>query len=279
MMHKYSLNCNGRLLNIEQPIVMGILNATPDSFFNNGTNSSLDEIVTQAAKMLECGATILDIGGMSTRPGHTPLSEQEEMDRVVPVIETLKGQFPEVYLSVDTFRANVALSAAEVGVDIINDISAGTIDALMIPTVASLGLPYIAMHMKGDLARMQDRPLYENAVKEVLEFGASIIATCRNAGIKDVIFDPGFGFGKTVAHNFQILKHLHVFEMLQVPILAGLSRKSMLYKLLDITSQEALNATTVANTIALQQGAHILRVHDVKEAMECMQLLEYLKTV
>lgn len=278
-MNIYSLNCNGRLLTIDKPIVMGILNATPDSFYNKGHNSALKDLLSTADKMLKDGATILDIGGMSTRPGHHELTEQEEIDRIAPIVAAVRRAFPSAYLSIDTFRANVALTAAEEGIDMINDISGGTLDDFMIPTVATLSLPYIAMHMQGALRNMQDAPCYEDVVKEILDFGATKVQECRNAGIKDVMFDPGFGFGKTIAHNFELLKGLHAFEILDVPILVGLSRKSMLYKLLEHTPEAALNATSIVNTLALQQGAHILRVHDVKEAMECIRILDFMEHI
>lgn len=251
---------------------MGILNATPDSFYTKGQYFSPEGILHTASKMVEDGATILDIGGMSTRPGAAVISESEELDRVVPVIEAIRQQFPDVYISIDTYRAAVAAAAVHAGADMVNDISAGSMDAALLATVAQLDVPYILMHMQGTPADMQQAPVYDDVVKTVFDFMKEKITYCRAIGIKDVILDPGFGFGKTVTHNYQLLKGMHVLHTFDVPVLAGVSRKSMLYKLLETTPEESLNATTIANLLSLQQGAAILRVHDVKEAMEAIKL-------
>lgn len=273
------LNCNGRLLASEQPVVMGIINVTPDSFYTKGRNNTPAGHLEKAEEMLAQGALMLDIGGMSTRPGATVISEQEELERVLPVIEEIKKRFSRAYISVDTYRATVAKAAVEHGADIVNDISAGNLDAAMIPTVAQLNVPYIAMHMQGTPADMQKNPVYENTALEILNYCATKLAECKNAGIKDVILDPGFGFGKTLAHNYQLLKGLHTFRILEAPLLVGLSRKSMVYKLLGTNAESALNATTALHILALQQGADILRVHDVKEAVECVKLFAYYQTI
>lgn len=268
----FTLNCNGRLLFIDQPIVMGILNATPDSFYTKGKYFSQEGILSTAAQMISDGATILDIGGMSTRPGAEVISVSEELGRVVPVIAAIKRQFPEVFISIDTYRAAVAKAAVEAGADIVNDISAGSMDTELLSTVAQLDVPYILMHMQGTPSDMQQAPVYDDVVKTVFDFMKEKITYCRSIGIKDIILDPGFGFGKTIKHNYQLLKGMHVLDMFDVPVLAGVSRKSMLYKLLDVTPEESLNATTIANLLSLQQGVAILRVHDVKEAMEAIKI-------
>jgi dihydropteroate synthase len=269
----YTLNCKGRLLVIEQPIVMGILNITPDSFYSGSRTSTNDTILTKAEQMLEEGATILDMGGQSTRPGSTRLSAAEEAVRVVPAIQLVKKNFPSCFVSVDTYHAEVAREAVEAGADMVNDISAGEMDAAMLSTAARLQVPYIAMHMQGTPDTMQQNPRYENVSREVLDYFIKKTEQCRAAGISDVIIDPGFGFGKTIAHNFQLLRELEAFQLLKVPVLVGLSRKSTIYKTLGTTAEGALNGTTVLNTIALQKGASVLRVHDVKEAMEAIQLI------
>lgn len=274
-----SLNCKGRLLVSEIPVVMGILNVTPDSFYTQGRENSIPEHIANAEKMMQDGATILDIGGLSTRPGAVEISEQEELDRVVPVIEQIKKTFPDSFISIDTYRANVAKHSVEAGADIVNDISAGALDKNMISVVAGLNVPYIAMHMIGTPQTMQKDPVYENVVLEVMEYFIQKIKECKDAGIKDVILDPGFGFGKTQAHNYQLLKGMGHFKILDYPILAGLSRKSMIYKLLGSDATKALNGTTALNMLALQQNAAILRVHDVKAAVECIQLFSYYQTI
>lgn len=268
----YTLNCKGRLLVIEKPVVMGILNITPDSFFSGSRVQHKDELLQKAGEMLNDGATILDIGGQSTRPGSKRLTAEEEMERVLPAVEVLKATHPDCFISVDTFYAAVAKASVDTGADIINDISAGDMNDQMLSTVAALNVPYIAMHMKGTPDNMQSNPAYENVTRDVVDYFIKKIEQCRTAGIKDIVIDPGFGFGKTIEHNFQLLKSMEVFSMFKLPVLAGLSRKSTIWKTLGITPEEALNGTTVLNTIALQKGATILRVHDVKEAVETIKL-------
>ncbi len=272
-----TLNCNGQLLLLDQPIVMGILNITPDSFYDGGKYKNLQQIVDQAGQQLEEGAAILDIGGMSSRPGAELISIEEELNRVLPVIEILHQSFPNAILSIDTIHAKVAQAAVEAGASIINDISAGKADDTLYSTVAQLNVPYILMHMQGMPNSMQKNPHYEDILVEIVDFFIAEIGKLRALGIKDIIIDPGFGFGKTIRHNYQILQHLHAFNILDVPIMVGISRKSMIYKLLNSTPQNALNGTTALHMIALQEGARILRVHDVKEATEVIQLWQELE--
>ncbi|MDN3657570.1 dihydropteroate synthase [Ferruginibacter paludis] len=273
----YTLNCKGKLLVIEKPLVMGILNATPDSFYDQYPEKSLAAILAVAAEMISEGANILDIGGQSTRPGSSTVSADEETARVLPVIHALLERYPDIILSVDTFYSQVAAAAVNAGAVIVNDISAGNMDAAMLSTVAGLQVPYICMHMRGTPQTMQQYTTYDDIVKEVLDFFIHKLEECTKAGIKDIIIDPGFGFAKTIQQNFTLLKHLDVFRMLDKPILAGLSRKSTVYKTLNTTAAEALNGTTVLNTLALENGAGILRVHDVKEAKEVCALVEKYK--
>jgi len=267
-----SINCRGKILSLDEPMVMGIINATPDSFYEGHLNKPADDILILAGKMIADGASILDIGGLSTRPGSKPVSVQEETDRILPIIESIHTAYPHAILSIDTYNSAVANAAVHAGASIINDISGGKLDTEMINTAAALGVPYICMHMLGTPATMQQRAVYDDVVKDVLDFFIARIDTCTRAGIKDVIIDPGFGFAKTSEHNLQLLKQLSVLQITGKPILAGLSRKSTIYKTLGITAAEALNGTTVLNTIALMNGASILRVHDVKEAMEAVKL-------
>lgn len=267
-----SINCKGKLLNLDKPVVMGIINATPDSFFEGHFKLNVDGITAFAGKMIQDSASILDIGGLSTRPGSSPVSVQEETDRVLPVIEAIHKMYPEIIISIDSYSSQVAKAAVAAGASIINDISGGNLDKDMLSIVAALQVPYICMHMQGTPATMQQAPVYNNVVKEVLDFFISKTDACTKAGIKDVIIDPGFGFGKTIEHNFQLLKELAVFSITNKPILAGLSRKGTIYKTLGVTASDALNGTTVLNTMALLNGASILRVHDVKEACEAVKL-------
>ena len=273
----FTLNCKGKLIAAERPMLMGILNITPDSFYQGHLQDSEEDIVKKAAQMIAEGADILDIGGQSSRPGSVRISAEEELLRVIPVIRALHKRFPGTLLSIDTYQSQVARAAVAEGVNIVNDISAGEMDTKMLEVVGTLGVPYICMHMKGRPETMQESPMYEDVTREVLDYFITRINDCRNAGIKDIIIDPGFGFGKNIAHNFRILKDLASFKMLGCPILVGLSRKSTVYKTLHITAAEALNGTTVLNTVALQHGADILRVHDVKEAREAILLLEAYK--
>ncbi|MCT8338542.1 dihydropteroate synthase [Flavobacteriaceae bacterium TK19130] len=253
---------------------MGIINVTPDSFYDGGTTENIDTILEQAETMLDEGATFLDIGGYSSRPGADDISISEELERVLPAIEAILKQFPDVFLSVDTFRSEVARQAVEAGVSIVNDISAGKLDENMLKTVGSLQVPYIAMHMKGTPQTMKQQTDYSDLLKEVKFYFSERIAAARDQGINDIILDPGFGFAKTIAQNFQLLNQLELFDLFGVPLLVGISRKSTIYKTLDISAKEALNGSTVLHTIALQKGANILRVHDVREAMECIQLTQ-----
>ena len=268
----FTLNCKGKLLTIEQPLVMGIINATPDSFYKGDLPDGLEEIVVQVGKMTSEGASIIDIGGQSTRPGSERISASEEIQRVIPVIDSILTTYPQTIISIDTYHSEVALAAIKAGASIVNDISAGSLDPEMIHCVSSLKVPYICMHMKGSPEHMQNNPTYDDLIKEVLDFFIDKIEQCKKAGIKDIIIDPGFGFGKTIQQNFILLKQLSVFKLLDKPILAGLSRKSMVYKTLNVDVTAALNGSTVLHTIALQQGASILRVHDVKEAMQAVTL-------
>ena len=270
----FTLNCCSNLLTIDSPIVMGIINATPDSFYKGNIK---DDILGLAAQMLSDGATILDIGGQSTKPNSTLHSAKEEMDRVLPFIKKINTAFPNALISVDTFYSEVAKAAVDVGATIINDISAGNMDKEMLKTVAQLNTPYVCMHMQGTPATMQQNPSYENSTKEVLDFFIKKLQDCKNAGIKDVVIDPGFGFGKTIDHNYTLLKNLSIFSMLDSPILVGLSRKSIVYKPLHTSANEALNGTTALNMIALLNGASLLRVHDVKEAKEAIDLFNIYK--
>lgn len=272
-----TINCRGKLVNLSQPVVMGIINATSDSFYEGHLHLKLDAIVNMAGNMIRDGATILDIGGQSTRPGSEPVSAQEETDRVIPVIESIHKAFPEMILSVDTYYSTVARLAVAAGAGMVNDIGGGNLDNNMISTVSQLQVPYICMHMQGLPATMQKDPAYKNVVTDVLDFFIQKTAECSKAGIKDIIIDPGFGFGKTIEHNFQLLRSLHVFSITNRPVLAGLSRKGTITKTLGITAPEALNGTTVLNTMALMNGASILRVHDVKEAAEAVKLFNAYK--
>lgn len=266
------LQSKGNLLDLSQPIVMGIINCTPDSFFQESRKQETDEIVAQAQKMMEEGAVIVDIGGASTRPLAAEVSEQEEMDRVIPAIEAISKHFPEMWISVDSYRSTVAKAAIEAGAKMVNDISAGLFDAQMMETVAALKVPYIAMHNRGTAQTMHQNPSYSNITEEVISEMQEVTVRSHNAGIVDVILDPGFGFAKNIEHNFELLNHLAQLRLLGKPILAGISRKSMIYKSLNTDASNALNGTTALHMVALQQGANILRVHDVREAVECIEL-------
>lgn len=269
----FTLNCKGKLLVLDKPAIMGILNITPDSFYAGSRFVEIESILSEAAKMLEDGADILDIGGQSTRPGSTALTSNEEADRVLPTIQLLHKHFPDAIISIDTYHAAVASAALEAGASMVNDISGGHLDPQMIKTVATWNVPFVCMHMKGNPANMQEHANYQHLTVEVLDYFIQAVDRCRQAGIRDIIIDPGFGFSKTIHHNFRLLKELEALHTLSCPILAGLSRKSTIYKTLGISPEEALNGTTVMNTIALQKGVHILRVHDVKEAKQAIQLL------
>lgn len=273
----FILNCRGRLLDLSRPLVMGILNVTPDSFYDGGRYRDETTILQQTEKMLREGASLLDIGGASSRPRAQEVAETEELRRVIPVIESILKNFPEALISVDSWRATVTRAAVEAGAVLANDISAGNLDPTLLDTVAELGVPYVLMHMQGSPETMQKSPHYEDVVTEVLDFFIQKVDQLRQLGVKDIILDPGFGFGKTQEHNYTLLKNLPVFsQILGLPVLAGLSRKSMIWKPLGITAREALNGTTALHMVALQQGARILRAHDVREAVEVVRLWELL---
>ncbi len=273
---KRSINIKGTLLDLTTPQVMGILNVTPDSFSDGGKYNTVDDAVRAAFKMAAAGASIIDVGGYSSRPGAAEVSLQEEIDRVSPVIEQLIKKV-DAFISIDTFRSEVAQAAVQAGAHMVNDISAGDDDTNMLKTVAQIGVPYIAMHKQGIPSTMQHNPRYEDVVNEVYDYLDRKIKQCKEAGIDDVIIDPGFGFGKTLEHNYTLLRELSQLHALGVPILVGVSRKSMIYRLLESTPTDALNGTTFLHAFALQAGAGILRVHDVKEAVECVSLYEALK--
>lgn len=270
----FTLNCKGKLLLIGKPLIMGIVNINNDSFYAGSRVQDPGEIIRIAEQMVQDGADIIDIGGQSTRPGSERITAEEEMQRVLPVIEMLTTKSNNALLSIDTYHASVAEAAVNAGASIVNDISAGGMDKNMIDTVASLGVPYICMHIKGVPETMHLDIRYENILTEVLDFFIKKINECRLAGIKDVIIDPGFGFGKSIQDNLILLKNLSVFKITGKPVMAGLSRKSTIYKTLHTTAEDSLNGSTVLNTIALQNGASILRVHDVKEAREAAILVE-----
>ena len=268
-----TLNCGGQLISLAEPIIMGILNVTPDSFYDGGRYDSEQKILEQTESMLQEGAGIIDIGAMSSRPGAKMHSQEEEAARLIPVVKRLVKAFPKAIFSVDTFRAETARQSVSEGARMINDISGGALDDKMYQTVADMQhIPYVLMHMQGTPQTMQAKPEYENVSLEVLDYFIAKTTELVACGVKDVILDPGFGFGKTIDHNYELLQKMHVFKMLDWPILAGLSRKSMIYKVLDTTAEEALNGTSVLHLAALQQGAKILRVHDVAPAKETIQL-------
>lgn len=269
---KQFLNLKGKLVDISTPIVMGVLNITPDSFYDGGRYTQEKAILDRAEVMLQEGASLIDIGGYSSRPGAEDIDTEEEKKRVVESIKSVSKTFPEAYISVDTFRASVAREAVEAGACVVNDISGGTLDDCMFETVAQLGVPYVLMHIQGTPQTMTQHTSYNDILLDVLDYFQRKIAQLRALGVVDIIIDPGFGFAKTPAHSYELLRQLASFQVLNLPILAGLSRKSMIYRKLGITPQEALNGTTVLNTMALMNGARILRVHDVKEAIETIKL-------
>jgi dihydropteroate synthase len=276
----FTLNCKGKLISTQVPLIMGIINATPDSFFDGHIKNGIAGMVDLAKKMVIDGADILDIGGQSTRPNSERITINEEIERVIPVIGAIHAALPDSIISIDTYQSEVAKAAVNAGASIVNDISAGEMDSSMVATVANMGnVPYICMHMKGSPETMQQHTNYTEVTKEVLEYFILKTVECKKAGIKDIIIDVGFGFAKDVTQNFTLLKNLSVFEMLDCPILVGISRKSMIYKTLGITAADALNGTTVLNTLALMNGASILRVHDVKEAREAVMLVGKYNTI
>ena len=272
-----NINCNGNLIDLSTPKVMGILNVTPNSFYDGGKHKEINSIIHQVDKMLSEGADFIDIGAYSSKPSAEFVSEEEEIKRLVHIIKELVETFPTIILSVDTFRANVAKASVEKGVAMVNDISAGLLDEKMFETIANLKVPYIMMHMRGNPQTMQSLTQYDDIVKEMIFYFSERIQKARSFGISDIIIDPGFGFAKTLEQNYEVLHKMELFSMLELPLLAGISRKSMIYKVLESSPQEALNGTSVLNAIALQKGAKILRVHDVKEAVECIKLVSKLK--
>lgn len=271
------INCKGNIVDLSTPKVMGILNITPDSFYDGGRRKTLADHLKKAEEMLLEGADFIDVGSYSSRPGAEDISESEELNRILPVVEALIENFPEILLSIDTFRSEVARQCIEAGAAMINDISAGKLDEKMLTTVAQLQVPYIMMHMKGTPQTMKDLNQYNDLTQDILFYFSERIDRARELGINDLIVDPGFGFAKNIEQNFELLSNLHLFKILDLPILSALSRKSLIYKTFKTTPDQALNGTTVLNTVSLMKGANIVRVHDVKEAVECVKLVQRLK--
>jgi dihydropteroate synthase len=270
-----SINLKGSLISFDSPLLMGVLNITNDSFYKNSRVTTINELIETTEKMLLAGATIIDIGAASSRPGADLITSEKEINILIPALESLVKHFPEAYFSIDTYNSKTAKQAVDAGAAMINDISAGIIDKEMLPTIAHLSVPFIMMHMKGLPANMQDNPSYTRVAKETMDYFVERVGLARAFGINDIIIDPGFGFGKTLEHNYQLLKNLSLFEIFQVPILCGVSRKSFINKIIHTSPNEALNGTTVLNTIALLNGAHILRVHDVLEAKQALDLVQF----
>ncbi|WP_298487795.1 dihydropteroate synthase [uncultured Maribacter sp.] len=271
-----TINCNENLIDLSTPKIMGILNVTPDSFFDGGKFKNIEDALLQTNKMLQDGATFIDIGAYSSKPGANPVSEEEELARILPIVTQIQSAFPNCILSIDTFRSSVAKACVEAGAAIVNDISGGKLDPNMFTTVAELKIPYILMHMRGTPQNMQQNTTYDNLIKDIIFYFSEQIYKAKEAGINDIIIDPGFGFAKTVEQNYELLNKLDLLQNLDAPILAGLSRKSMIYKTLKTDAKNALNGTTALNMVCLNHGANILRVHDVKEAVECVQLFNAL---
>lgn len=280
---KTTLNCKGKLLNLDTPQIMAIINLTPDSFYAKGSTNFLGQsekiFLDYIQKIIEEGADILDIGGMSTRPGAKTISEKEELERVLPYVKLVTKYYPDIILSIDTYRGTVAEACIAEGVSVINDISAGELDKKILNVAADNRVPYILMHMQGTPKDMQSNPKYKNVTLDIIDFFSKKVNELIQLGIKDIIIDPGFGFGKTLENNYQLLKELDNFKILNLPIMVGLSRKSMIYKLLETNAGEALNGSTIAHTIALLNGAKILRVHDVKEAKQLTRIYNYIDSI
>lgn len=274
---KKSINCDGKLLKLDEPMIMGILNLTPDSFFDGGKYHEDSTIVQHVGKMLAQGAKIIDVGGHSSRPGAIEITEKEELNRVIHIIKLLKQEFDEIIISIDTFRANVAYQAIKNGASIVNDISSGNIDNKMFDTISELKVPYVLMHMQGNPQTMQLNPTYNNVTDDVIKFFSKKIEQLNKKGVTEIILDPGFGFGKTIKHNYELLSNLEAFKIFELPLLAGFSRKSMITKVLNIKPEEGLNGTTILNTLAITKGTNILRVHDVKEAQQIILLNNEMK--
>ena len=274
---KTTLNLGGKLFNIDSPLIMGILNLTPDSFYDGGKHQTSNQILLQVEKMLQEGAHIIDVGAYSSRPGALHIDASEEWKRLEKVLKAITHQFPEAIVSVDTFRASIAEKAVQEGATIINDISGGTMDINMFKTIAKLQVPYVLMHMQGTPQTMQNNPTYNDLLEDIIFDLSQKVDALQQAGVHDIIVDPGLGFGKTIEDNYSILKHIHRSQLLGYPVLIGVSRKSMIYKVLENTPQEALNGTTAAHTIALLNGANILRAHDVKAAQEAIKIVHQYK--
>lgn len=271
-----TINCKGKLIDLASPKVMGILNITPDSFYDGGAHKNEVEVLNHVERMLSEGATFIDVGAYSSRPNADHVNEIDELKRILPIVKLILKEFPETLLSIDTFRSEIAKQCIEAGACMINDISAGKLDEHMLQTIADLHVPYIMMHMRGTPQNMQQQTEYDNLLKDILFYFSERIAAAKAAGIIDIMVDPGFGFAKTLEQNFELLNKLELFKIIEKPLLVGISRKSMIYKTLETSAKEALNGTSVLNTIALQKGASILRVHDVKEATECITLVKSL---
>ena len=267
-----TINCHGNLIDLAEPKILGILNLTPDSFYDGGTLKNEIDIISKTEKMLSDGSDFIDLGGYSSRPGAKDISVTEEINRVVPIVKLLKNKFPEIIISIDTFRSDVAKACLDQGAALINDISAGNLDKKMLETVAKYNVPYIMMHMKGSPQNMKSLANYENITQEVIFYFSERIAKARSLGISDIIIDAGFGFAKNSEQNFELLNNLELLKAIDTPILTGLSRKSMIYNTLNTSASKALNGTSALHMIALQKGSSILRVHDVKEAKECILL-------
>ena len=275
---KNTLNLNGRILDLAQPVVMGIINVTPDSFFDGGKYKTDKKVVKRAEEILEQGGTVIDIGAVSTQPGKEGISTKDEIDRLLPAVKAVRKEFPDAYLSIDTYRSWVALKVIEeCGPCIVNDVSGGNFDVHMFDTIGKLGVPYVLMHMQGTPLKMQENPVYEDIIRDISLFFTERVKQLTKAGVKDVIIDPGFGFGKLLEHNYELLNRLDSFKVFQLPLMAGVSRKGMIYRLLGSNPEEALNGTSVVNTLALMGGADILRVHDVREAVQTVRLISKLR--
>jgi dihydropteroate synthase len=275
---KNSVNLDGRLIDLSKPIVMGVLNVTPDSFFDGGKYSTEKKVLKRAEEILNQGGTIIDIGAISTRPGSEEIPTKDEIDRLLPAVQAVRKEFPEAFISIDTYRSWVALKIIEsCGPCIVNDISGGNFDPHMFSTVGKLGVPYVLMHMQGTPLQMQKNPEYTDIIRDISLFFTEQVKKLTKAGVKDVIIDPGFGFGKSLEHNYELLNRLDSFKVFQLPLMVGVSRKSMIYNLLGKKPEDALNGTTVAQTLALLAGTDILRVHDVSEAVETIRIMEKLR--
>ena len=276
---KSTINLNGRLIDLAKPIVMGVMNVTPDSFFDGGKYKTEKKVIKRAEEILEQGGTIIDIGAVSTQPGSEGISTKDEIDRLLPAVRAVRKAFPQAFISIDTYRSWVALKVIEeCGPCIVNDVSGGNFDVHMFDTIGKLGVPYILMHMLGTPIKMQDNPEYEDIIRDISMFFTDAVKKLNRAGVKDVIIDPGFGFGKTLSHNYELLNRLDSFKVFQLPVMIGVSRKSMIYKLLEARPEDALNGSSVVNTLALMGGADILRVHDVREAVEAVRIMNMVRS-